>query len=410
MKALLLTTGYLPYTFSECLCNAKLVYALQENGWEVDVISRVNEGESYSTEWQEPWLCLQPNLYEVTYPMGSTFSRCSDSLYSILKMGFPLSGIRWARRAYQLALKLHKEKKYDVILTRSPSDVCHVIGLKLKKRLGIRWMANWNDPVDMIWPSEEPPYIRTSYKGLKRIIYNHYFNSCFKYADVNSFPAQTLLDHFKSYFPILSSSITSVIPHIGLTQTLFSQIPYEKRSKFRLIHAGNLVNKRNPELFFKALREIIDETNIPISFDIMGIMSEYMFQLVEKYKLHNVVNFIGSYSYIDALNLMGKYDVLVLIEARMRNGIFFASKITDYAQVGRPILAISPIKGFAKSIIDQYGGGCFVHNEDLCEIKKGIWELYMAWRDNNLLRRYNTKELCEQFDSNRVAKIYNSEI
>lgn len=40
MKILFIASGYLPYTFSENLCNAKLVYALQEAGWHVDVISK----------------------------------------------------------------------------------------------------------------------------------------------------------------------------------------------------------------------------------------------------------------------------------------------------------------------------------------------------------------------------------
>lgn len=109
MKVLFIATGYLPYTFSENLCNAKLVYAMQQRGWEVDVISRVDEGNSYSTEWQEPWLCLKPNVYEVTYAPGGKVTRIWDLLRSTLQMGgYPLAGIRWARRAYKKAVELHK--------------------------------------------------------------------------------------------------------------------------------------------------------------------------------------------------------------------------------------------------------------------------------------------------------------
>ena len=43
MRILYIASGYLPYTFSENLCNGKLVYAMKLNGWDVDVISRVDE-------------------------------------------------------------------------------------------------------------------------------------------------------------------------------------------------------------------------------------------------------------------------------------------------------------------------------------------------------------------------------
>ena len=45
-----------------------------------------------------------------------------------------MNGIRWARRAYQKALELHKKNPYDVIITRSPSDIPHIIGYKIKQK------------------------------------------------------------------------------------------------------------------------------------------------------------------------------------------------------------------------------------------------------------------------------------
>jgi glycosyltransferase involved in cell wall biosynthesis len=322
--------------------------------------------------------------------------------------GYPLGGIRWARRAYQKAVELYKEKHYDVVLTRSPSDISHIVGYKLKQRFGMRWIANWNDPVGVIWPSEKPPYLPDRYTGLKKSINNNYTKTCLTGADFNTFPAQTLLDYFKSFFPILNSENSLVIPHIGLSETLFASIQYEKKKQFRLCHAGNLTSNRNPELLFRTIRELIDEHNIPISLDIMGVMDGYVSELVKKYSLEDNVYFIGSYPYIEVLNKMGNYDVLILLEAKMHTGIYFASKIVDYAQVGRPIFAISPSTGFAKSTISQYGGGVVVNNEDFQDIKNGLLRLYAAWQTGELIERYNTKQLYSQFSSNRVVRIYNS--
>ena len=404
MKALLITIGYLPYTFSEALCNAKLVYALQEKGWEVDVISRVDEGNTYCTEWQEPWLCLKPNVYEVTYPAGNKVSRVWDLLRSTIQMGgFPLNGIRWARRAYQKAVALHKEKHYDVILTRSPSDIPHIIGYKLKRRFGIRWIANWNDPSATIWPE---PYTH-HFSAAKTKMLNRYTMKCLRGADINTFPSQSLLDHFVENFPFLRDLPTAVIPHIALSESLYTPTKREKKDKLYLCHSGNLSTERNPELLFRAMREIIDESNPHIQLDIMGRINEYTQQLINKYSLAEYVKCAGSYPYMEAIRLLQEYDVLVLLEAKMKHGIFFASKFTDYAQSGRTILALSPKNGFAHDMLSQHGGGIAVDNEDVQDIKRGLLLLYNHWKSESIDNEYSTHKLFSQFAAHKVIEIYN---
>ena len=57
----MIATGYPPYLFSENLCNGKLVMALLQAGIEVDVISRIDEGPSYGTDWNHG-TCLNRRL------------------------------------------------------------------------------------------------------------------------------------------------------------------------------------------------------------------------------------------------------------------------------------------------------------------------------------------------------------
>lgn len=404
MRALLIATGYLPYTFSENLCNAKLVYALQENGWDVDVISRVDEGNTYSTEWQEPWLCLQPNVNEVTYPAGNKISRILDLLRSTIQMGgYPLNGIRWARRAYQKAVALHKERHYDVVLTRSPNDIPHIIGYKLKQRFGVRWIANWNDPSATIWPE---PYTH-HFSALKEKMLHNYTVKCLRNADINTFPSQSLLDHFIEHFPFLQELQTAVIPHIALSESLYTPKKREKKEKLHLCHSGNLSAERNPELLFHAMREIIDEGYTQIHMDIMGHINDYTQQLIEKYGLSEYVGCAGGFPYMQAVNRLSDYDVLVLLEARMKKGIFFASKFTDYAQSNRPIFAVSPKKGFATDIISKNGGGIAVDNEDAQDIKQGLLYIYKVWESNKLSDTLSTHKLYSQFTASVVVDIYN---
>jgi len=403
MRILLVAYGYLPYTFSEALCNAKLVCALLEAGWEVDVISRVNEGPAYTAKWSEPWEHLKAHTYEIQYPLGNKLNRFYDVVSSGIQLGgFPIEGIRWARRALCKALELHEAHRYDAVLTRAPNDISHIVGHWLAKKTGIKWIANWNDPASTIWP--EPYTLR--FPKAKYFMFNRYNCICLKNATINTFPSQTLLEHFQFHYPFLKNQQNVVIPHIGLVENILPVSTYKKRDKIYFCHSGNLSSERNPENTFKAIKELIDEKNIPVQLDIMGHVNDYTLSLIKKYSLENHVYFTGGYAYIEALRKMQEYDVLVLIEAMMKEGIFFPSKFTDYAQLNKPVLAISPSSGFASSILKENGGGIAVNNEDYKDIKLGIECLYQAWENNTINKIYNTQKLFNRMSASEVVSTY----
>ena len=107
MRLLMIATGYPPYLFSENLCNGKLVMALLQAGIEVDVISRIDEGPSYGTDWTEPWNMLKPTAHTITYESGNRIQQFADVVYSGLIMGGSfVPGVRWMRRAYEKAVEL----------------------------------------------------------------------------------------------------------------------------------------------------------------------------------------------------------------------------------------------------------------------------------------------------------------
>lgn len=406
MRLLMITSGYLPYTFSENLCNGKLVYAMHKKGWHVDVISKVDEGPTYSTKWTEPWLPLKENNIVVRYDRGGNLKRIYDTLKSSIKMGvFPENGIRWARRAYETAVSLCEKHHYDAILTRSPSDTSHIVGLRLKKKTGIHWIANWNDPANPIWP-EPYKHHYSNYEQKQKMLFT---SMCLESADINTFPSQFLLEYFTEYFPFLSQQRNVVIPHIALTENIFPRVKeIHKSNTFRMCHSGNLSHERNPELTFKAMRELINEGYSRIQFSIMGCINDYTKDLIKKYSLQNHVNCIGSFTYMDAIKKMQEFDCLVLLEAKLKKGIFFASKFTDYAQIGKPILAISPTTGFAANIIAKFGGGISVDNEDYQSIKQGIKTLYNIWLSGSLQKQYSSSFLYQHVSAPRILDIYNN--
>lgn len=405
MRILMIATGYPPYLFSENLCNGKLALALIENGIQVDAISRVDKGPSYGAEWVAPWDVLKPTAHIIEYKAGNKIRQMSDVLYSGFKMGGNyIPGVRWARRAYEKALQLLKENHYDAVYTRSPNDIAHLVGYMLKKKTGYRWIANWNDPADPIWPAQYKHNYSPS-EQKKKIDYTSKLLSA---TDVNTFPSDSLRQHFIEWFPLLKNQNTAILPHIGLVESAWPK--GEKRIDdgiLRFLHSGNLSAERNPDTTFQALHKLIDDGFDKFEFHIMGHVNDYTKRFIEKYQLEDHVKFIGSYPYMDAIAKMQVYDVLVLLEAKLDKGIFFASKLTDYLQTGLPILAISPQQGFAVDTLKGQTGEYLADNTDVDSIYATLTTITNDWR-NGILPKNASKHLYKEVSPEFVVNKFKS--
>lgn len=405
MKILFIASGFPPYMFSENIVNGKLVLAFQKEGWEVDVISKKDEGNIYSENWVEPFVSLKKNTHEVTYSKGKKLVRIFDLINSTIALnGYPIAGVRWAKRAYNDALLLINSYNYDCIMTRSPSDISHLVGYNLSKKTAIPWIANWNDPAETIWPE---PY-KTEYSFAYKLVLNRFISKVLKQADYSTFPSEKLRVHFIKNFEVLQKKRTKVIPHIALVDHCFKKGIKNSRANgtIYLCHAGNLSDERDSESLFRAIREAKENYSINLRLDIMGAINSFAKNQIRKYELQKEVNFIGSFQYIDALNQMAQYDVLVLIEAKMDFGIYFPSKLVDYCQVQVPILSVSPKQGFCRELFSRFRVGVCVDNENSEEILYAIQKFSDLKRANQLKKSFEFDSLQTYFSCKNVIEQY----
>jgi len=401
-KVLVIATGFPPFEFSENITNGKLVTALIGNGHEVNIISKIDEGQTYNLEWCEPWLQLEPLTFTITYPVGGSWQRSYEIIRNTIRFGYPLEGIRWAGFAYKKAKELIQEGNIDLILTRSPSDIAHLVGLRLKKKLKVKWIANWNDPSTGTWPDPYERYLPT----WKKIISKKYTQEILKFADTTTFPSQMLAANFQAHFKIEESRI-AIIPHIMLE----NQISYDGAAPaigLHLVHSGNMSIERDPTNLFMALKRINDQSHDKIYLDIMGVISKQASDLLEDLNLKAYIRAIEPMPYYKAMRKMAEYDVLLILEAKLIKGIFFSSKNSDYAQLNKPILAISPQTGEVKRLLEKYGGGFTSDNSKVEDIEDKLLFLNKMKAENRLDEIVINSSLKEYLGENRVVKLLES--
>ena len=74
-------------------------------------------------------------------------------------------------------------------------------------------------------------------------------------------------------------------------------------------------------------------------------------------QLKHYVHIEEEKSYEESIRLVSRSDMALLIEAPCEEGIFLPNKVVEYAQSGKPILAISPRVGTINDLISECGGG-----------------------------------------------------
>lgn len=401
-RILMFAPGFAPFGFSENIVNSKLALALLNRGWQVDVVSRLDEGPVYSADWEEPWIPLKGSTYTVEYRHGNRIYRLVDLSRQLLRVHFLVAGVRWAGRALDLAIALHKKHRYQIVLSRSPNDVGHVPALAFSRYSKVPWIANWNDPPDHLWPF---PYNNSRTK-LAELISKRLLLRVLNEAGMVTFPSERLRSHVLRSVGRSCLSNTSVLPHVGLTE----YVPSTRVSDgyFRICHAGNLSRERNPGTFLEGVARFLAQTHLSSLFEVrlLGVDDHVLTQAIQNARIGAHIKILGNLNYLTTLRNLDQSDVLVVVEAPCEEGIFLPSKVVDYVQAGRPLLAISPRKGTMSDLLSETGAGEFAACGEPDSVASALSRLYRSWKAGLLHRAYPVERLWEHFRPENVIKQY----
>lgn len=365
-KILMIAPSFPPFEFSEALVNAKLCLALKDAGHLVHVISRPSE-QYYSKEWSGMWESLKPFNFYVPEGTVSPFKRLLELVSAAVYFGTPMEGVRWAKKAVDLGLVLHHKHQYDIVMSRMPANVAHLVGGKLKRLTGLPWIANWNDPTANIRPMMEFDSKFQSW------LLNRFVRKVYQEADLNTFPSKQLWEHFNQLIIGDKGEKVRIIPHIGID--LKTKKHAIDPGTMSIVHAGNMLSNVKASKLLHALSKIKYQDGLAFRFHVFGVIDPEMPDLIENSGLADEVICHAPQGYGDMLLSLGKYDYLLILEAPYPKGILLLSKLSDYASVMKPIIAISPKVGVIADYLKKYGGGTVLDNQDENKIYEGLKEV-----------------------------------
>ncbi len=300
----------------------------------------------------------------------------------------------WIKPSVTYLTNYLKKNKIDVVITTGPPHSAHLIGLKLKEKLNIKWVADFRDPWTDIDYFHQLPLT-------KKAINKHQFleSAVLKKADHVLVVGETMARNFRKI-----SNRVSVISNGYDTFTSKSNEGLD--ATFSLVHIGLMNSDRNHQILWQSLRALCDE-NADFKNDLrlkfIGTIADDVVQDIQKYQLTNNTELISYVPHNEVLQYQQSAQVLLLAVNNVPSakGII-TGKIFEYLQANRPILAIGPIDGDLNEIIKNTETGVVVGFNDLNKLKKEILKLYTRFKNSNLkvnpqsIEQYHRKVLTEK--------------
>ena len=318
----------------------------------------------------------------------------------------------WVQRAIDLFEKLHAEKPYDAIMTRSmPPESIEVARGILDKHPDMPWIASLADPIAKspyhikAWVIENPDLseqdkldfqvaLKAGCEGWKSNPSPDIREMC-RLKDIEDYAVNTAdalifpLDTLKNY--VLGTRRRKnalTVPH-SFDENLYPAIsPDDKhlelrRDKTTLTFLGHSDVVRSLAPIVRAMHalQMMDEAALDkLHIRFIGNVTEEVRTLIYNYYLYDVISIEPSVDYLTSLSIMNQSDWLIHIDARfdfLKNAggsVFFAGKIADYMGTDAPILAITGNHSPAYNMIRQSGGACFEQDdiEGIAEILSDI--------------------------------------
>jgi glycosyltransferase involved in cell wall biosynthesis len=306
----------------------------------------------------------------------------------------PDARVFWVKPSVAYLEKYIRENEIDTIITSGPPHSLHLIGLELKQKMNLKWLADFRDPWTTIGYHKSlrlSQYAAKNHKQLESQVLNS--------ADTIIVTSKTT----KAEFQALTTKPIEVITNGFDVEKVDKQ---SLDTKFSLAHIGSFLSERNPKIVWESLVELcaeIPDFKSHLEIKLIGAISQEVLDTIEQFGLNLYLNNLGYVSHAEAVAHQRKSQVLLLIEINSEETkSILPGKLFEYMVSERPILAIGPKDSDFAEIINNTNTGVFFEYSEKAKLKQTIQEYYNQFLVGKLqshavgLQQYSRKNLTQQ--------------
>lgn len=383
-----------PIKSSESICNSKVAYVLASSGYKVDVFT-CSDSSTYPEDSRiDNYLQSSSNLrlFSVS-PSKKNFCRTKSIISNLknlphnlkifLNTGYFYNGISTPYSILQDVerhIKMEGGFHYDVLITRG--FFTDIVGIILKKKYGVTWIANWNDPFPL---KRFPAPYGQGYDARLSFFENRVYQAIQKYADIHTFPSFRLRDYMLKCFTHVKIEDTRVIHHMahsGLSR--FFNCCRSEDLALKIVSCGSVGFPRKPEVFLEALSIVMEGINANVKLYFVGFYSDELKSLSKKLGLLGIVEFVPPKNYSECMDFISSCDISLIVETSCEEGIYLPTKCVDAFQCNKPIFCVSPKIGTLRDIVEKSHTGYVSDIDNLDDVVVQIKNMLNDYLSNKL--------------------------
>jgi glycosyltransferase involved in cell wall biosynthesis len=315
----------------------------------------------------------------------------------------PDARVFWAKPSITYLQKYIIENNIDTIITSGPPHSLHLIGLGLKQKLNLTWLADFRDPWTTIG----------YHKALRLSVRAERKHRALEYRVLNTADRVIVTSKTtKTEFELITNKPITVITNGYDNEKMVEAV---LDSKFSLAHIGSFLSERNPVVLWESLIELVQE--IPdfkshLELKLIGAVSQEVLDTISQFNLDLYLNNLGYLSHSEAVKHQRNSQVLLLIEINSEETkSIIPGKLFEYMVSNRPIIAIGPKDSDFAAIITETNTGVFFEYSEKEKLKNTILSYYNQFLEGKLqsygvgLQKYSRKNLTKE-----LAQLINSKI
>lgn len=290
-------------------------------------------------------------------------------------LAFPDTKIGWIPFAYRKAERLIRQGNIDIVLTTSPPLSAHMVGLRLKRKFNIPWIADFRDywaaPNIREYPTRVHKWFNLS---LERRILKNADHITVVSGDIREQCLRT------GNIPAERCSILTN----GFDKDDYPESVEKSTEKFLIVHAGTLNSINEPGPFLNAL-DIVIKKQPEFAKEALFIQVGRWFQKIEMLtgiseKVLELINDLGYLSHRESLKTLSRGDLLLFPLSDVCPPGWISGRLFEYLPLTSPILGIIP-EGEAADLIRKYQRGKVVHPHEPENIADTILDYYKIWKE-----------------------------
>lgn len=300
----------------------------------------------------------------------------------------------WVKPSVKFLNDLISKENIDIIVTTGPPHSIHLIGKELKKKLDIKWVADFRDPWTTIGYHKKLKLIRSARN--KHIQLEKEVLSSADHITVTSYTT-------KEEFSNITKRPISVITN-GYDTEEVADIPLD--TTFTISHIGSLLSGRNPKKLWRAIYDIAQENEDfakHLKLKLVGAVSEDVLSSIKEAGLSDFLEIKGYVSHKEAIEIQRSSQVLLLIEIDSEETkCIIPGKLFEYMISERPIIAVGPRDADISKLIEETDSGKYFDYDAYDEMKRLLLEYFSKFKEGKLdsqaigIEKYSRRSLTKE--------------